>query len=63
LFLNPPMIKHHRPGYGLAYIVSNTFEIAKDVSELSSEEIRSHLDLCRLCVALTIYKRDYVIGT
>jgi hypothetical protein len=33
--------------------VSNAFEIAKDVSELSSEEIGFHLDLCRLCVALT----------
>jgi hypothetical protein len=45
--------EYDRPGYGLAYIVSNTFEIAKYVSELSSEEIRFHLDLCHLCVALT----------
>ena len=57
-FLTPPMVKYHqneydRPGYGLAYIVSNAFEIAKDVSELSSKEIRFHLDLCRLCIALT----------
>jgi hypothetical protein len=52
------MIKYHqneydRPGYGLAYIVSNAFEIAKAASELSSKEIGFHLDLCRLCVALT----------
>jgi hypothetical protein len=57
-FLTPPMIKYHqnkynRPGYGLACIVSKVFEIAKDVSELSSKEIRFHLDLCCLCVALT----------
>jgi hypothetical protein len=57
-FLTPPMIKYHRneydrPGYGLAYIVSNAFEIAKDSSEPSSEEIGFHLDLCCLCVALT----------
>jgi hypothetical protein len=57
-FLTPPMIKYHqneydRPGYGLAYIVYNAFQITKDVSELSSEEIRFHLDLCRLCAALT----------
>jgi hypothetical protein len=57
-FLTPSMIKYHqneydRPGYGLAYIVSNAFEITKDVSELSSEKIRFHLDLCHLCVALT----------
>jgi hypothetical protein len=56
--LTPPMIKYHqneydRPGYGLAYIVSNAFEIAKAVSELSAKEIGFHLDLCRLCVALT----------
>jgi hypothetical protein len=56
--LTPPMIKYHqneydRPGYGLPYIVSNAFEIAKDVSELSSKEIRFHLDLCGLCGART----------
>jgi hypothetical protein len=33
--------------------VSNAFEIAKDVSELPSEEIGFQLDLCCLCVALT----------
>jgi hypothetical protein len=36
-FLTPPMIEYHRneydrPGYGLAYIVSNAFQITKDVS-------------------------------